>query len=199
MEDGAVKTAGGPSSAETLLLASAKCGDRDALRRLIELYRRELQLHCYRMLGTYHDAEDLVQETFVRAWRGLEQFDGRASVRYWLYRIATNACLSALAARSGARRVLPETHGPSSDRMPDREPAYDVPWLDPYPDSALDGIPDASPGPDARYEMREAIQLAFMSVIHYLPPRQRAALLLRGVLGWSAAESAQLLERRSRP
>jgi RNA polymerase sigma-70 factor (ECF subfamily) len=189
-----MKKAAPASQHEAQLLLSAKRGDKDALRLLFEPHRRELRVHCYRMLGTFHDAEDLVQETFLRAWRGLEHFDGRATVRYWLYRIATNACLNALAARAASHRVLPESYGPPTDRLPDREPAYDTPWLDPYPDSALDDAIDRSPPPDVRYDTREAVQLAFMSAIHYLPPRQRAALLLRDVLGWSAAESARLLE-----
>ena len=145
------------------------------------------------MLGSFHDAEDLVQETFLRAWRGLGRFEGRASIRTWLYRIATNACLSALTSRASRRRVLPEMQEAPYDQMPDGRPADHIPWLEPYPDSALEGIADAAPGPDARYEMSEAVQLAFVAAIQHLPPRQRAALLLRDVLGWSASESAQLL------
>jgi RNA polymerase sigma-70 factor, ECF subfamily len=146
------------------------------------------------MLGSFHDAEDLVHETFLRAWRGLQRFEGRVSFRNWLYRIATNACLNALASRARARRVLPETQGPPSDQMPDPEPASDIAWLEPYPDAALEGLADTAPGPDARYEMHEAVQLAFIASIQLLPPRQRAALLLHDVLGWSAAESARLLD-----
>jgi len=179
---------------EDTLLASAKDGDRQAFQQLTEPHRRELQVHCYRMIGSFHDAEDLVQETLLRAWRGLQAFDGRASTRYWLYRIATNACLNVLATRASAGRVLPETHGPASEQMPDREPASDIDWLEPYPDSALERIADNAPGPDARYEMRESVQLAFIAAIQLLPPRQRAALLLRDVLGWSAVESARLLD-----
>jgi RNA polymerase sigma-70 factor, ECF subfamily len=179
---------------EATLLASAKGGDRHAFQQLTEPHRRELHVHCYRMLGSFHDAEDLVQETLLRAWRGLQGFDGRASTRYWLYRIATNACLNALATRASAGRVLPETQGPASEQMPDREPASDIDWLEPYPDSALERIADNAPGPDARYERREAVQLAFIAAIQLLPPRQRAALLLNDVLGWSAAESARLLD-----
>jgi RNA polymerase sigma-70 factor (ECF subfamily) len=179
---------------EAALLASAKGGDRRAFQELTEPHRRELLVHCYRMLGSFHDAEDLVQETLLRAWRGLMGFDGRASTRYWLYRIATNACLNALATRASAGRVLPETESPATGQMPDREPASDIAWLEPYPDSALEQIADAAPGPDARYEMREAVQLAFIAAIQLLPPRQRATLLLADVLGWSAAESARLLD-----
>jgi RNA polymerase sigma-70 factor (ECF subfamily) len=168
--------------------------DRNAFQDLAEPYRRELQLHCYRMLGSLADAEDLVQETFLRAWRGMDRFEGRASVRSWLYRIATNACLNALTRRARARRVLPETQGPPALEMPHGEPATEIAWLEPYPDSALEGIPDAAPGPDARYEMREAVQLAFVAAIQHLPHRQRAVLLLRDVLGWSASETALLLD-----
>jgi RNA polymerase sigma-70 factor, ECF subfamily len=176
------------------LLDSAMKGNRDAFQNLTEPYRRELQVHCYRMLGSLHDAEDLVQETFLRAWRGIEHFEGRASFRNWLYRIATNACLNVLAGRSRARRILPESHDPPADRPPDGAPATEIAWLDPYPDAALEGVPDAAPGPDARYELREAVQLAFVAAIQYLPPRQRAVLLLRDVLGWSAGETAGLLD-----
>jgi RNA polymerase sigma-70 factor (ECF subfamily) len=177
------------------LLEPAEHGDRDAFQRLAEPYRRELQVHCYRMLGSLEDAEDLVQETFLRAWRARDRFDnGRASLRTWLYRIATNACLNALASRSRTHRVLPEAHGPPSDRPPDGGPAAEVAWLEPYPDAYLEGVADAAPGPEARYEAHEAVQLAFVAAIQHLPPRQRAALLLRDVLGWSAAETARLLD-----
>ena len=169
-------------------------GERDRFRSRTEPYRRELQLHCYRMLGSLHDAEDLVQETFLRAWRGLDRFEGRASLRIWLYRIATNACLNALASRKKARRVLPETYGPPSNKMPEGEPATEIAWLEPYPDRELEGIADTAPGPEARYEMRESVQLAFVASIQHLPPRQRAVLLLCDVLGWSAIEVARLLE-----
>jgi RNA polymerase sigma-70 factor, ECF subfamily len=181
---------------EPALLERAQRGDREAFERLAEPYRRELQLHCYRMLGGFHDAEDLVQETFLRAWRGVSafQFRGPGSFRGWLYRIATNACLNFLARRPNARRVLPERLGPPSDRMPEGEPPTEIPWLEPYPDATLEGVPDAAPGPDARYEMREAVQLAFIAAIQLLPPRQRAVLLLRDVLGWSAAETGRLLD-----
>ena len=181
-----------PPALDTLLVA-ARRGDRDAFGRLAEPHRRELQLHCYRMLGSLHEAEDLVQETMLRAWRGVAKFEGRASFRAWLYRIATNACLNALAGRTIRRRVLPEHVGPPCDGMPSREPATEIAWLEPYPDAWLEGIADSAPGPQARYEMREAVQLSFVAAIQHLPPRQRAALLLHDVLGWSAAESARLL------
>ncbi|HET7131042.1 MAG TPA: sigma-70 family RNA polymerase sigma factor [Gammaproteobacteria bacterium] len=173
------------------LLEPARRGDRAAFERLAEPFRRELQLHCYRMLGSLHDAEDLVQDTLLRAWRGLAEFEGRASFRNWLYRIATNACLNALASRKSARRVLPHALGPPAQTRPG-EPA-DIPWLEPYPDAELE-VGSPAPGPEARYEMREAVQLAFVAAIQYLAPRQRAVLLLRDVLGWSAAEAAQLLD-----
>jgi RNA polymerase sigma-70 factor (ECF subfamily) len=175
------------------LLEPARRGDREAFERLAEPYRRELLLHCYRMLGSLEDAEDAVQETFLRAWRGLARFEGRASVRGWLHRIATNACLDALARRSSPRRWLPEAHGPPADRLPEGGPATEVAWLEPYPDALLAGLADAAPGPEARYELHEAVRLAFVAAIQYLPPRQRAVLLLRDVLGWSAGETAGLL------
>ena len=176
------------------LLDAAKKRDRDAFQQLVEPHRPELRLHCYRMLGSVDDAEDLVQETFLRAWRAVDRFEGRTSVRGWLYRIATNACLNALASRASARRVLPEAVGPPAVEMPRGEPATEIPWLGPYPDAALEGVPDPAPGPDARYEMREAVQLAFVAAIQHLSPRQRAVLLLRDVMGWSAAETAGLLD-----
>ena len=169
-------------------------GGGAAFEDLVEPYRRELRVYCYRMLGSFADAEDLVQETFLRAWRGFDRFEGRASVRTWLYRIATNACLNALAGRRAARRVLPESEGPPSSGMPGGEPATEVAWLEPLPDSALEGIADTAPGPDARYEMHESVQLAFVVTIQHLPPRQRAAVLLHDVLSWSVPETAGLLD-----
>lgn len=135
-----------------------------------------------------------MQETFLRAWRSLDSFEGRTSWRSWLYRIATNACLNFLATRARAWRVLPESQGLPSERPPEGGPASEVAWLQPYPDALLEGIADTEPGPDVRYEMHETVQLAFVAAIQYLPPRQRAALLLRDVLGWSAAETAGLLD-----
>lgn len=176
------------------LLDLARRGDRDAFQRLAEPYRRELQLHCYRMLGSLLDAEDLVQETYLRAWRGIDGFDGRASLRSWLYRIATNACLNALAKRASARRALPETQVPPTEKMPEGAPPTENVWLEPYPDTLLEGIADTAPGPDARYELHEAVQLAFIAAIQHLPPRQRAVLLLRDVLGWPATDTAGLLD-----
>lgn len=167
--------------------------DRETFEQLVAPLRGELRLHCYRMLGSPQEAEDLVQETYLRAWRSLETFAGRGPLRAWLYRIATNACLNALASRKEAHRLLPEQHSPPSEHMPDGDPSTDLPWLVPYPDSLLAGIADEAPDPAARYERRESVQLAFLAVIQQLPPRQRAALLLCDVLGWSAAETASLL------
>jgi RNA polymerase sigma-70 factor, ECF subfamily len=164
-----------------------------AFERLAEPLRRELKVHCYRMLGSLHEAEDAVQETYLRAWRGFDSFDGHGSFRGWLYRIATNTCLDALAGRKNAQRLLPDQRAPATADMPDGTPATDVMWLEPYPDSDLEGIADDAPNPEARYTSRQAVQLAFVAIIQQLPPRQRAVLLLCDVLGWSAAEAATLL------
>jgi RNA polymerase sigma-70 factor, ECF subfamily len=164
-----------------------------AFEQLAEPFRRELKLHCYRMLGSLHEAEDAAQETYLRAWRSFGSFDGRGPFRAWLYRIATNACLDALASRKHAQRILPDQRGPATGEMPDGTPATDVAWLEPYPDSNLESIADDAPNPEARYASREAVQLAFVAVIQQLPPRQRAVLLLCDVLGWPAAEAATLL------
>jgi RNA polymerase sigma-70 factor (ECF subfamily) len=163
-----------------------------AFEQLAEPFRRELKLHCYRMLGSLHEAEDLVQETYLRAWRSFDSFEG-GSFRAWLYRIATNACLNALASRKHVQRLLPDQLAPATALMPDGAPATEVAWLEPYPDSNLNEIADDAPNPGARYASREAVQLAFVAVIQQLPPRQRAALLLCDVLGWAAAEAATLL------
>jgi RNA polymerase sigma-70 factor (ECF subfamily) len=179
------------------LLDAARHGDQAAFGSLTEPHRRPLQVHCYRMLGSLHDAEDLVQETLLRAWRGIDRFEGRASFRSWLYRIATNACLNAIASRRGASRVLPEAYGPPAQSAPVgtiEPPSTEIAWLEPYPDALLEGIPDSAPGPDARYDLHESVQLAFVAAIQHLPPRQRAVLLLRDVLGWSANEAAELLD-----
>jgi RNA polymerase sigma-70 factor, ECF subfamily len=167
--------------------------DRETFERQAEPLRRELRLHCYRMLGSPQEAEDLVQETYLRAWRSLDSFEGRSPLRAWLYRIATNACLNALASRKDAHRLLPEQHSPPSEQMPTGDPPTDITWLAPYPDSLLTAVADQAPNPAARYEIRESVELAFLALIQELPPRQRAALLLCDVLGWSVAETASLL------
>jgi RNA polymerase sigma-70 factor (ECF subfamily) len=164
-----------------------------SFEQLAEPFRRELKLHCYRMLGSVHEAEDLVQDTYLRAWRSFEGFEGRGSFRAWLYQIATNACLNALASRKNAQRWLPDQRAPAAAEMPDGTPAPDVAWLEPYPDSNLEGVADDAPNPEARYASREAVQLAFVAAIQHLPPRQRAAILLCDVLGWAASETATLL------
>ena len=170
-------------------LARARTGDEEAFRELTEPHRRELQLHCYRILGSVQDAEDMVQETLLAAWRSLATFEGRASVRSWLYRIATNGCLNALRARSRRPRDAPAMDDPPAPTR-DAEPI----WLEPYPDVLLEGLPDRAPGPAARYESRESIELAFIVALQGLPPRQRAALVLRDVLGFRTAEAAEMLE-----
>ncbi len=166
----------------------------ETFERLAEPLRREIKLHCYRMLGSLHEAEDAVQESYLRAWRSFDTFaDG--SFRAWLYRIATNVCLDAIARRKHVQRLLPDQRAPATSavQMPDGPPATEVAWLEPYPDSDLEGIADEAPDPEARYTAREAVQLAFVAAIQGLPPRQRAALLLCDVLGWAAAEAASLL------
>jgi RNA polymerase sigma-70 factor (TIGR02960 family) len=170
-------------------LARAREGTEEAFRELTEPHRRELQLHCYRILGSLQDAEDLVQETLLAAWRGLEGFEGRSSVRAWLYRIATNLCLNALRARSRRPQQLQAmADSPTPTRR--TEPL----WLEPYPDVLLEEIPDHSPGPAARFEARESIELAFIAALQGLPPGQRAALVLRDVLGFRTAEVAAMLD-----
>jgi RNA polymerase sigma-70 factor (ECF subfamily) len=167
--------------------------DRLAFEQMTATHRRELKLHCYRMMGSLHEADDLVQDTFLRAWRARSEFDGRGSVRGWLYTIATNSCLNALKARSRADRILQQPGQPPSHGRATGGPVAEVAWLEPYPDAELPDLVDGDPGPEARYETREAVQLAFVAAIQVLPPRQRASLLLSDVLGWSAVETAHLL------
>ena len=169
-----------------------------SFERLAEPFRREIKLHCYRMLGSLHEADDLVQETYLRAWRSFSSFeagsaDERGSFRAWLYKIATNACLNALEGRKHQQRYLPDQLGPASPPKLEGGPALDVPWLEPYPDANLEGFADDAPNPEARYTARESVQLAFVAAIQQLPPRQRAALMLCDVLGWASAEAATLL------
>ncbi|HEY3869092.1 MAG TPA: sigma-70 family RNA polymerase sigma factor [Actinocrinis sp.] len=176
------------------VLERAQAGDEAAFRELTDPHRRELHVHCYRMLGSFQDAEDLVQETLVAAWRGLGDFAGRASLRTWLYRIATNQCLNALRTRSrrpaagpGGREVDP---GSLLSQVPDSAAAR----IEPYPDLLLEELPADLPGPDACIDRRESVALAFVTAVQTLPPRQRAVLVLRDVLGYRAAEAADLLE-----
>jgi RNA polymerase sigma-70 factor (TIGR02960 family) len=170
-------------------LDRARAGDEGAFRELTDPYRRELQLHVYRIVGSAQDAEDLLQETLLDAWRGLERFEGRASIRAWLYRIATNRSLDALrASRRRPEDLQRMTEPPEPTRR--AEPI----WLEPYPDILLEGIPDDAPGPQARYESKEAIALAFIAGLQHLPPQQRAVLVLRDVLGYRADEVAEMLD-----
>jgi len=175
----------------TDLIGRARAGDAEAFRELIGPYRRELQVHCYRILGSAHDAEDALQETLLSAWQGLGGFEGRASLRTWLYQVATSRCLNAL--RSASRR--PQMDWPPPGLVPP-EPTRlgEVSWLEPYPDILLEGLADSAPGPEARYEATEAISLAFVTALQLLPPRQRAVLVLRDVLGFRASEAAGILQ-----
>jgi RNA polymerase sigma-70 factor (ECF subfamily) len=173
---------------EQQLLQAAQAGDEDAFGQLVDSHRRELYVHCYRMLGSPHDAEDALQEALLRAWRGLTRFEARSSLRSWLFTIATNASLRAVERRP--QRVLPIDHGPPND--PHTEPGTPLTesiWIQPIPDAALG---DATP--EARYEQRESVELAFIAAVQLLPPRQRAVLLLRDVLGFSGEEVARLLD-----
>lgn len=182
-----------PEQVEGRLIADARSGNHDAFRRLTEPHYRELHVHCYRMVGSFHDAEDLVQETFLRAWRSLATYKGRAPFRAWLYRIATNACLKEIERRP--QRILPQDIGPAADPMlPPSPPIAEVIQLEPYPSALLSELAGAAPDPEAVYIFRESIELAFLTAIQLLPARQRAALILRDVLGWSAGEVATLLE-----
>ncbi|HWM14680.1 MAG TPA: sigma-70 family RNA polymerase sigma factor [Gaiellaceae bacterium] len=177
---------------ERELLEAARNGDEDAFRLLVEPHRGTLHAHCYRMLGSVHDAEDALQDALLRAWRGLRGLEGRSSLRTWLYRIATNACLDATARRP--RRVLPIDYGPpSGSREEAGEPLDRHVWLEPYPDEQL-GVEDGYAAPEARYEQREAVELAFIAALQHLPARQRAVLVLREVLGFSAREVAETLD-----
>jgi RNA polymerase sigma-70 factor (TIGR02960 family) len=175
----------------TDLITRARAGDGNAFRELTEPHRRELQVHCYRMLGSFSDAEDALQDTLLAAWQGLAGFEGRASVRTWLYRIATNQCLNAL--RSASRRPAKEWDVP---RIAPPEPTRlgEVVWLEPYPDTLLAGVTDGPAGPEARYEQTESISLAFVTALQVLPPRQLAVLILRDVLGFHASEVAEMMD-----
>jgi RNA polymerase sigma-70 factor, ECF subfamily len=176
------------------LLARAQAGDGEAFGRLVDPYRRELQVYCYRFLGSVADAEDALQDTLLSAWQGLARFEGRASIRTWLYRVATSRCLDAL--RSARRR--PPT-SPPPEEMKGLEPPEptrlgELLWLQPYPDALLEGLADPAQGPEARYETMESISLAFITALQLLPPRQRAVIVLRDVLGFHAREAAGILD-----
>jgi RNA polymerase sigma-70 factor (ECF subfamily) len=180
------------TASERELLEAAGRGDDDAFGRLAGPYRGELYAHCYRMLGSAADAEDALQEMLLRAWRALPQFEGRSSVRSWLYKIATNACLRAIERRP--RRVLPVDYGPAADPHDGlAEPVTEAVWVEPYPDERL-GLGGGLASPEARYEQREGVELAFIAALQHLPARQRAVLILRDVLGFSARETATTLE-----
>jgi RNA polymerase sigma-70 factor (ECF subfamily) len=169
-----------PGGVEDAVVEAARAGDEAAFAELVGRYRRELHVHCYRMLGSFEEAEDLVQEAFLRAWRRRGSFQGGPGFRAWLYKIATNACLDALRSR---RRRVPSLHS-----------FAEVPWLQPYPDRLLDELAPSDSEPDAMVVARETIELTYLAVIQLLPPRQRAVLLLRDVLDWSASEAADLLD-----
>src|SRR5215475_13296039 len=172
---------GEPSVVTDDVMSRARPGDGEAFRELTEPYRRELQVHCYRMLGSFQDAEDALQETLLAAWRGFAGFEGRASLRTWLYRIATNQCLNAR--RSTSRRAAKEWNVPEV-QPPEPTRLGEVVWLEPYPDALLDGATGAPVGPEVRYEQTESISLAFVAALQVLPPRQLAVLILRDVLGF---------------
>jgi len=170
-------------------LSRARAGDEDAFRELTDPYRRELQLHAYRIVGSAQDAEDLLQETLLAAWRGLEQFEGRASIRAWLYRIATNRSLDAVRANRRRPEDMQRLTG-----VPEPTRRTEPIWLEAYPDVLLEGIPDEAPGPEARYEAKEAVAIAFIAGLQHLPAQQRAVLVLRDVLGFRAAEVVEMLD-----
>jgi RNA polymerase sigma-70 factor (ECF subfamily) len=175
----------------TDLIARARSGDHDAFAELVDPHRRELEVHCYRMLGSHQDAEDALQDTMVAAWQGLGGFEERASLRTWLYRIATNRCLNAR--RSASRQ--PQVSGPPFDvEIPEPTRLSEAVWLEPYPDVLLEGLASADPGPEARYDTRESMSLAFITALQGLPARQRAVLILRDVMGYPARDVAQMLE-----
>jgi RNA polymerase sigma-70 factor (ECF subfamily) len=174
------------------LLAAAKRGDENAFGRLVAPYRRELHAHAYRMLGSAADAEDALQDALLGAWRGLPRFEERSSLRSWLYTITTNASLKAV--RRRPKRVLPIDYGPSADHHePHREPLLESVWIEPSPDEHL-FVEDDAASPEARYEQRESVELAFIAALQHLPARQRAVLILRDVLGFSAREAAEMLD-----
>jgi RNA polymerase sigma-70 factor (TIGR02960 family) len=173
------------------LIARAQAGDGEAFGELVDPYRRELQLHCYRILGSLQDAEDAMQEAMLAAWQGLRGFEQRASIRTWLYQVATSRCLNALRAASRRPQMSPSLPGVDP---PEPTRLGELTWLEPYPDFLIEGFADTEPGPEARYEATETVSLAFITALQLLPPRQRAVLILRDVLSFRAAEVAGLLE-----
>jgi len=173
------------------LIGRARAGDGATFRELVEPHRRELHVHCYRMLGSFHDAEDVLQDALLAAWQGLAGFEERASLRRWLYRIATNRCLNAR--RSASRRPAKAWDFPGAE-PPEPTRLSEIVWLEPYPDALLEGAIDLPPGPEARYEQTESISLAFVTALQVLPPRQLAVLILREVLGFHANEVADMLD-----
>jgi RNA polymerase sigma-70 factor, ECF subfamily len=177
---------------ERRLLDAARHGDEGAYAQLVDRYRGELHAHCYRMLGSVHDAEDAMQETMLRAWRGIARFEGRSSLRSWLYTIATNTSLNLIEKRP--KRALPVDLGPSYDPTEGpRDPLIESVWIEPYPDEKI-GLEDGLASPEAKYEQRESVELAFIAALQHLPANQRAVLILREVLGYSAKEAAEALE-----
>jgi RNA polymerase sigma-70 factor (ECF subfamily) len=185
-------TSTSPTAPERDLLEAARAGDEAAYGLLVGPYRAELHAHCYRMLGSVHDAEDALQDALLRAWRGLARFEGRSSLRSWLYTIATNTSLNLIARRP--KRVLPIDYGPAADPHDGPGmPLVESAWVEPYPDEGL-GLEDGFAGPEARYELRESVELAFVAALQHLPANQRATLILREVLGFSAQEAAESLD-----
>ncbi len=175
----------------TDLIDRARAGDHDAFARLVDPHRRELEVHCYRMLGSHQDAEDVLQETLLAAWQGLAAFEERSTLRTWLYRIATNRCLNA---RRSAKRRPAVSPPPLQVEPPEPTRLGEIVWLEPYPDVLLEGLASDERGPEARYDARESMSLAFITALQVLPARQRAALILRDVLGYPASEAARILE-----
>jgi RNA polymerase sigma-70 factor, ECF subfamily len=181
----------GREGSEDAALAAIRAEDDGAFVALVERYRRELQLHCYRMMGSVEDSEDMVQETALRAWRKRGDFEGRSTLRAWLYRIATNACLDAL--RRRPRRLLPSDVVPAADPEQPLPLPLELAWIEPYPDRLLDGVASSEDEPEEALVRKETIELAFLAAIQHLPPRRRAVLILRDVLGWPASDTAATL------
>ncbi len=180
-----------PAQQDNLLRAAAQ-GDESAFEQLVETHRRELHAHCYRMTGSTYDADDALQDAMLRAWRNIGKFKGNSSLRAWLYKIATNTCLDLINRRP--KRVLPLDYGPDSDPFEGPgQPLIESVWVEPYPDEQM-GLADGYAAPEAGYEMRESVELAFIAALQHLPANQRAVLIMREVLGFSAQEAADLLE-----